>query len=110
MFGSAILDTAIGLIFVYLIVSLIVSAANELLAALFKLRAKNLLLGIQELLQDPSTEGLVTSFYKHPLIAGLAANGGDWGQKGYFTMPYDYLSPDKNLSDDFWTVRILQEG
>jgi C1A family cysteine protease len=33
----------------------------------------------------------------------------DWGQKGYFTMPYDYLSPDKNLSDDFWTVRILQE-
>jgi C1A family cysteine protease len=36
--------------------------------------------------------------------------GSDWGQKGYFTMPYDYLSPDKNLSDDFWTVRILQEG
>jgi C1A family cysteine protease len=34
----------------------------------------------------------------------------DWGQKGYFTMPYDYLSPDKNLADDFWTVRILQEG
>jgi len=36
--------------------------------------------------------------------------GTDWGQKGYFTMPYDYLSPDKNLSDDFWTVRILQEA
>ncbi len=35
--------------------------------------------------------------------------GTDWGQKGYFTMPYDYLSPDKNLADDFWTVRILQE-
>ena len=27
-----------------------------------------------------------------------------WGQKGYFTMPYDYLS-DRNLSDDFWTIR-----
>jgi C1A family cysteine protease len=35
--------------------------------------------------------------------------GNDWGQKGYFTMPYDYLSPDKNLADDFWTVRIFQE-
>ena len=36
--------------------------------------------------------------------------GSDWGQKGYFTMPYDYLSPDNNLADDFWTVRILEEG
>jgi len=27
-----------------------------------------------------------------------------WGQQGYFTMPYDYLS-DRNLSDDFWTIR-----
>ena len=75
MFGSAILDTAVGLIFVFLAVSLAVSAGNELLAALFKLRATNLLLGIQELLQDPSTEGLVTRFYKHPLIASLAPNG-----------------------------------
>jgi C1A family cysteine protease len=31
--------------------------------------------------------------------------GKDWGQKGYFTMPYDYLSADKNLADDFWTIR-----
>lgn len=30
--------------------------------------------------------------------------GTDWGMKGYFTMPYDYLA-DRNLSDDFWTVR-----
>jgi len=30
--------------------------------------------------------------------------GTSWGQKGYFTMPYDYLA-DRNLSDDFWTVR-----
>ena len=33
----------------------------------------------------------------------------DWGMKGYFTMPYEYLS-DRNLSDDFWTVRASQEG
>lgn len=24
--------------------------------------------------------------------------------KGYFTMPYDYLS-DRDLSDNFWTIR-----
>ena len=30
--------------------------------------------------------------------------GDGWGMKGYFTMPYAYLS-DRNLSDDFWTIR-----
>ena len=35
--------------------------------------------------------------------------GSDWGQKGYFTMPYDYLDPASNLADDFWTVRIFQD-
>jgi len=30
--------------------------------------------------------------------------GADWGMKGYFTMPYDYVS-SRNLSDDFWTIR-----
>jgi C1A family cysteine protease len=32
--------------------------------------------------------------------------GSDWGQKGYFTMPYDYLL-NPNLSDDFWTLRLV---
>jgi C1A family cysteine protease len=30
--------------------------------------------------------------------------GTGWGQKGYFTMPYDYLA-DRNLSDDLWTIQ-----
>jgi hypothetical protein len=30
--------------------------------------------------------------------------------KGYFTMPYDYLDPNKNLADDFWTIRGSEEG
>jgi len=34
----------------------------------------------------------------------------DWGQKGYFTMPYDYLDSNKNLADDFWTIRTAEEG
>ena len=30
--------------------------------------------------------------------------GTGWGQKGYFTLPYDYVA-NRNLSDDFWTIR-----
>jgi C1A family cysteine protease len=30
--------------------------------------------------------------------------GSAWGMKGYFTIPYAYLE-NRNLSDDFWTIR-----
>ena len=29
--------------------------------------------------------------------------GSGWGQKGYFTIPYEYLN-NRNLSDDFWMI------
>jgi len=32
-----------------------------------------------------------------------------WGMKGYFTMPYQYLL-ETNLSDDFWTIRMVQSA
>jgi len=32
--------------------------------------------------------------------------GVDWGMKGYFTMPYAYLT-QSSLSDDFWTIRLV---
>jgi C1A family cysteine protease len=32
--------------------------------------------------------------------------GTEWGQGGYFTIPYAYLT-DSNLSDDFWTIRLI---
>jgi C1A family cysteine protease len=35
--------------------------------------------------------------------------GDDWGLKGYFTMPYEYLL-DENLADDFWTIRVVEEN
>lgn len=35
--------------------------------------------------------------------------GTDWGMKGYFTMPYDYISND-NLADDFWTLRAFENS
>lgn len=30
-----------------------------------------------------------------------------WGKKGFFTMPYAYIT-DTNLADDFWTIRIVE--
>lgn len=44
--------------------------------------------------------------YNHAQKRFIVRNswGGDWGMKGYFTMPYDYVA-DRNLSDDFWTIR-----
>lgn len=33
--------------------------------------------------------------------------GTQWGIKGYFTLPYAYLT-DENLSSDFWTIRVVQ--
>ena len=30
--------------------------------------------------------------------------GTDWGQKEYFTIPYEYLA-NRNLADDLWTIR-----
>jgi C1A family cysteine protease len=35
--------------------------------------------------------------------------GTNWGMRGYFTIPYEYLA-DRNLSDDFWTIRASEEG
>ncbi len=33
--------------------------------------------------------------------------GDQWGMKGYFTLPYAYLT-DENLASDFWTIRVVQ--
>lgn len=33
--------------------------------------------------------------------------GTAWGKKGYFTMPYEYLL-DGGLSDDFWTIKLVE--
>lgn len=66
MFGSGILDTAIGLIFVFLLVSLIVTTGNELLAAIARSRAKWLEYGINRLIGSDWAQKL----YQHPLIEG----------------------------------------
>ncbi len=78
MFGSTILDVAVGMIFVYLLIALIVSSLSELIAAALKWRAKNLAEGIHKLLGaaigDATTsqlKSLKDQLYEHPLIKCL---------------------------------------
>ena len=72
MFGSEILEVAIGLIFFYILLSLICSAINEWISRIFALRAKNLEKAIYKLLDDSKDKKLTKEFYKHPLIEVLA--------------------------------------
>lgn len=88
MFGSAILDVAIGLIFVFLVISLIITAASELIASWLKWRAKNLEEGIRNLLRartsksDPPAKpaspvvDIAEKLYGHPLVDVLSKPGG----------------------------------
>jgi hypothetical protein len=73
MFGSSILEVAIGAVFVYLLVSLLCSTINEqVIARFFALRAKTLEAGIKNMLASPQGDDLVKKFYETPLIKGLS--------------------------------------
>ncbi len=71
MFGSEILDVAIGLILLFLILSLVCSSIKEALETVFKYRARDLERGIREMFGDVKRQNLVPQFYNHPLINGL---------------------------------------
>jgi hypothetical protein len=71
MFGSQILEVAIGLIMVFLLVSLILTAVRETIEAWFRTRARDLERAIAELLDDHTGDGLRKKLYEHPLIYGL---------------------------------------
>ncbi len=73
--GSAIVEVAIGVVFVYLLLSLICSSLNEWIAAKRNMRAKTLEEGIRNLLNDPQGTALAGDLLKHPFIKGLARPG-----------------------------------
>ena len=77
MFNSTILDVIIGLIFVYLLLSILCTAANEWVAALTRRRGETLRNGLAQLLGAQPTAGaqapdaLIREFYDHPLIKSM---------------------------------------
>jgi len=73
MFGSAALEIAIGLVFIYLIFSLVCSAINEWITRVTGLRASTLHAGINQLFGDATD--LAAAFHSHPLVRGLPSQG-----------------------------------
>ncbi len=71
MLGLEMLDVAIGIVFVFLLLSLICTALNEWIESKLKLRAVDLEQGIRELLNDPKGNTIVQKLYDHPLVSSL---------------------------------------
>ncbi len=72
MFGSTILDVVVGVIFVYLLASLMVTATTELIAGWLSWRADKLWVGIRNLLSSQGAEDWARKLYDHALIRGLS--------------------------------------
>src|SRR3954466_1562727 len=87
MFGSDAIEVAIGVIFFWLLLSLVCSAANELIASWLGWRAKDLETGLHNLLNQPDKNleagsrnlldkpDMVKRIYAHPLVRSLSRDG-----------------------------------
>lgn len=69
MFGSDVLEVSLGLVLVFLLMSLVMTAVQEAIEHFFKTRASTLHHAVGELLRNKGP--LVEAFYRHPLIYGL---------------------------------------
>ena len=112
MTGLQALDITIGVIFIYLILSLACTAANEIIAGIFNWRAKNLEIGIRNLLTDKDQPGFEDEFYNHPMIRSLYGQKSD-GRKPSYIPPrifslvlLDLIAPsDGDESKTFENIR-----
>jgi hypothetical protein len=88
-----VLDVAIGIVFVFLLFSLVVTALNEVVLSKLDLRARFLKEGLSELLQSSSktAEGKLAirlhDFFQHGLISSLSRSKYDPKAKGTKGVP-----------------------
>jgi hypothetical protein len=70
--GLPALDLAIGLAFIFFLLSTLAATIQEFIAAILGLRARTLEQGLRSLLEDPERGwAYVDKFYDHPLITSL---------------------------------------
>ena len=72
MFGLDVLGIGIGLSVIYLLLSLMCTATNELVAGFLNSRAKTLKKGIERLFADTGFTDFKAEFFDHSLIKSLA--------------------------------------
>ena len=89
MFNSTILEVVIGLVFLYLIFSLLTTFINETISTAVRYRARHLRKTIKNMMDNHTEEGknLFEKFHKHPLLKSFAAN-----KKSGFP---SYIEPNK---------------
>jgi hypothetical protein len=93
MFNSGVLNVVIGLVFIFLLYSLLATIIQELIATYSGMRARILKRGIAKMLDDDKTNNAMSmAFYDHPLIKFL-------GENKFFTKP-SYLTA-QNFSKVF---------
>lgn len=77
MLNSTVLEVAIGLVFCYASIALIVSSIHEAIASMLKLRSGALLHGVKSLINDPDFNGLALKIYNHALVNPCAPGTAD---------------------------------
>lgn len=99
MFGSEILDVAIGVALVFLMMSFLATAIREAIESVVKARAVYLERGIRQLLDDVDGNGIAQAFYEHPLIYSLYAGGYDPKDKRFLGRALPSYVPARNFAD-----------
>lgn len=123
LFDSIILEVAIGLVFIYLLLSLVCTAASEFISRIFAMRSNNMEKGIRNLLNNGNKGDLASDFYKHPLIKSLSRQGfidknilRRDGKPSYISsrmfaiVLFDLISPGNNKPKNTKDLRIAIEA
>jgi len=96
---NAVIDVGIGVLLMYLLLSLVCTMVNELVSSILALRAKTLASGLKSLIDN---DRLLQEFQKHGVIAAQIAAAG--GKPSYLagsavaTALLDSLDPSKPLA------------
>jgi len=106
MFGSEILDVAIGVALVFLMMSFLATAVREAIESVVKARAVFLERGIRQLLDDPDGTGLARAFYEHPLIFSLFPGEFDPKDRRIFGRALPSYVPARNFADTLIDLAI----
>jgi len=119
MFSNVYLDVAIGLVFIYLLYSLLVTAIQELISSFLNFRGKVLYRAIRQMLCDKGEDVLAQKFYNHPLLRKLNfhrdnkfpsyLNSETFAKITKDILPDLYLGKGKELSFDE-RLELLPEG
>src|ERR1700734_2318453 len=77
MLGSGSLEIATGIVFVYLLLSLICTSVMEAISSFLNKRGSTLFEGVKNLLNDPSFTGLAQQIYSHGLVSSISQFASD---------------------------------